>query len=178
MQNPTQVEDFSTLYSSIKSVVMFFVTSYFFLYSLGLFILTHIFGSYAIFNLTNNLPFQLSIAIGSVVLAYFTISHDITKWKKQQQKVNKPYMITIIIFLFISLYTEIIFFVIENIELMVNSIGSDIMREEGKLRFLQAQITSVAIVYNYLVFTKGKHLWKWITKRDPIIDQINDKFYP
>jgi len=28
------------------------------------------------------------------------------------------------------------------------------------------------------MFTEGKNIWKWITKRDEVIQQINEKAYP
>ncbi len=39
-------------------------------------------------------------------------------------------MILLILFIFISLWTETIFFVIGNFELMVNAIGTDEMKEQ------------------------------------------------
>lgn len=175
-----QVENLTTLSKLLKDVGGFLLKSYFLLYSIGLLIFTSALGSSTIFDLINNLPFQLTIALGSVFLAYYFINRDVTRWKKQwkmQEKPKRAYAIMLVLFLFISLYTEIIFYVIGNIELMVDSIGTKKMKEDGELRFDQAHIASFALMYNFIIFTEGKRIWKWITKRDSVIDRINEELY-
>lgn len=176
MHNPTQVETLSTLFASMKKAVKFSPHIYFPLYSIGIFILAHTVGFTIIFNLTKDLPFQLTIAIIPIVLTYFIVSRDVTRWKKNSRKENRNNKIALIIFIFIYLYVETIFFVIGGIELMTKSNEQIEIPEQVKLRFLQAHITSIALIYHYVIVTEGKQIWKWITKRDPLIDQINDKW--
>jgi hypothetical protein len=110
-----QVENLSTLWSTVKQAIKFAPHIYFPLYTVGISILAYTLDSNTIFNLTKDLPYQLTVAIIAIGLTYVMINRDITRWKKTRNMADRKHMIVLIIFMFTSLYVETIFFVINNI---------------------------------------------------------------
>lgn len=81
------------------------------------------------------------------------------------------------VFLFITMYTEVVFFVIEHMGLMVNAIGTNEMQELNKPYMVKAQMASIFALFNYPIFFHGKELWAWITKRDKVVQKYEEIYF-
>lgn len=159
------------LKEDLKKVGKYVSHCYFLLFSIGMTTSSYAIGLAPVFDATNNFPVMLGITSALIIGGFFTVSNDLKKLKKEKKKIKISQIVIIAVFLYVSMYTEVIFFVVDHMILMVNVVGTEEMKIEGKRLGTQASIAVIFVLFNYPIFFKGKEIWKWITIRDKIIEQ-------
>lgn len=82
-----------------------------------------------LFSISQNPVIFFGIPLVLILGGFWTIQHDLKRWKQQQRVVKSYYVVMVAVFLFVTMYTEVIYFVIDHLGLMVNAIGTDEMKD-------------------------------------------------
>lgn len=174
-EDSSEVYTIPMLKSDVKKAIKYFVSCWFLLFSLGIAFFSEIFGAELIFNVIKDSETMLVIALVLVGLGYITISHDLKKIKVKQKKIKISQVAMIAVFLYMSMSAEVIFFVIDYVFRMAYASEVEIMVQEANRLGFFAQIASIAALFNYPIFFKGKEIWRWITIRDEKIRQYEER---
>lgn len=175
--NPMQVETPKTLAMAFLNALNYLKTCFFFLFSICLLIVTTVFGFESLLELSTNVIIQLSIVISLMLLSIFFIRLDLRKWRASREPISRAFRISMLFFIFILVYTDVIHFVLEMFEIGLNSWGTDEARHITEHLFNKSDWISFISIFWYPIFFNGKELSSWIRKRDKKIDDYESQFY-
>ena len=169
--NPMEAYTIQMLKTDVKKGATYLCNCWFLLFSIGITVVSHMVGAELVFDTVKDFQIMLVIALALIGLGYVTISHDLKQIKKKQKKIKLSQVVMIAIFLYMTMATEVIFFVIDFIILMANASGVETMIEDAGRLGVQTQMMGIVVLFNYPIFFKGKEIWKWIIIRDEKIEQ-------